>query len=824
MNLENIGKDCPCYEVDCSDIMFDIGEFCGLPPNNGKLTIQVNGSTVGDFSANQQEDETINITTPTSQDIADAVAGEALLREQADNTLQANIDAEELARQRADREIQAVLDGESLARVDGDKNLQSQIDAIASKSDVVDVVGTYAELQAYDTSKLDDNDVVKVLDDSTHNDSMTYYRWNETTQTWSYIGQESPYYSKSQTDTLLAQKQDNLTAGTGITLNGSTISADTTVLAEKSELDNYAEKSNTYTKSEVDTLVEPKLSVDVVDSLPAVGEENKLYLTPKAHTTQTATGNPITATITDDAGQIEDFQLDGDTYQQSYEGWNIIDVDFESVTSYGVTKTLNADKTITLNGKINAGLNFTFGKDISFDTSSQYTLKVEVLRGSSTPYTNDGLPNHQWAVMVNMGLQSLGWQSYAIMCADNITTVTFTPAQSTGQPRFWFGYNASTADETTGIFNDYTLRISVKKGTTISGYEPYVGGIASPNPSYPQPIQVVTGEQTVEIVGKNLFDKDKALDNYFYTTTGSKSTYSKAQFCNNEFVSTGDKITMSFSAAHDKQSGSNIEANVRIVQYDASGNFISRLMSRTNGHTFTLDANTKSFILCVDNGSDAWFDDLQVEYGSTATSYAPYSKQTLPLDLGSIELCKLGTYQDYIYKDGDTWKVHKATGKVVLSSIRWYDYANSLKRTDVNPIADMLYVQNNQQVGVGLTEGFKIRRGAGLSSAELLGYFAIDTNRIAFNVGSGGNDPSGNLYYALATPTDTEITDATLISQLNAIASASLENGSNTITNTATGSNLAGDMEVDYFGYDPTNRYDKWLWLDINNAYEKLGS
>ena len=132
MNLENIGKDCPCYEVDCSDIMFDIGEFCGLPPNNGKLTIQVNGSTVGDFSANQQEDETINITTPTSQDSADAVAGEALLRQQVDNTLQANIDAEELARQRADREIQAVLDEESLARVNGDKNLQSQIDAIAS--------------------------------------------------------------------------------------------------------------------------------------------------------------------------------------------------------------------------------------------------------------------------------------------------------------------------------------------------------------------------------------------------------------------------------------------------------------------------------------------------------------------------------------------------------------------------------------------------------------------------------------------------------------------------------------------------------------------
>ena len=256
--------------------------------------------------------------------------------------------------------------------------------------------------------------------------------------------------------------------------------------------------------------------------------------------------------VWDEKGMVSDGQslnlngINGDTFQQSYEGWNIIDVDFENITSGGVTKTLNADKTITLNGKINAGLNFTFGKNISFDTSSQYTLRVEVLRGSSTPYTNDGLPNHQWAIMVNMGLSSQGWQSYAIKCADNITTVTFTPAQSTGEPRFWFGYNASTSDETTGIFDDYTLRISVKKGTTISDYEPFVGGQASPNPDYPQTIQTVAGSQTITIAGTNY-----------------------------------------------------------------------------------------------------------------------------PLDLGTIELCELGAYQDRIFKDGSDWKIHKETGKIALSSITW---------------------------------------------------------------------------------------------------------------------------------------------------------
>ena len=686
MNLENIGKDCPCYEVDCSDIMFDIGEFCGLPPNNGKLTIQVNGSTVGDFSANQQEDETINITTPTSQDIADAVDGEARLRAEADNTLQSNINAEELARQRADRDIQAVLDGESLARVNEDRNLQSQIDAIASKSDVVDVVGTYAELQAYDTSKLSDNDVVKVLDDSTHNDAMTYYRWNKTTQTWSYIGQESPYYSKSQMDVLLGQKQDNLTAGTGITLNGSTISADTTVLAEKSELSNYAEKSDTYTKTEVDNLVEPKLSVEVVEQLPVQGEQNKLYLTGKAHTTQTATGNPITATVTDGAGQIEDFQLDGDTFQQTYSGKNLFDREtygtFVGWASQGEIKNYG-NRAFYI--QCRPGTTYTIQKMLAepaersrcqiFTTSDEPAVGVPVIGVLFS--TNNAT---QATVTTQSGANYLCVVCYEVV-ADTITTI-----------------------------QEMADSIMIEEGATASPYEPYVGGIASPNPTYPQPIQVVTGSQTVAINGTNY-----------------------------------------------------------------------------------------------------------------------------PLDLGTIELCKLGTYQDYIYKDGDTWKVHKATDRFVFAeaiesgmskqSLGFvYNATNnplSGHTTTLGGFCSHFGVENTTTDWTGLNK-------VGISSSGALWFMTTNTpggdTRSYSQFANWLSNNKVAIYYALATPTDTAITDTTLISQLNAIASASLENGSNTITNSATGSNLAGDMEVDYFGYDPTNRYDKWLWLNINNAYEKLGS
>lgn len=89
--------------------------------------------------------------------------------------------------------------------------LQQQIDAITSASDVFDVVGTYAELQAYDKTTVPINDIIKVLQDSTHNNAATYYRLVEESgggTDWQYIGSEGPYYTKSEIDTDFATKAE----------------------------------------------------------------------------------------------------------------------------------------------------------------------------------------------------------------------------------------------------------------------------------------------------------------------------------------------------------------------------------------------------------------------------------------------------------------------------------------------------------------------------------------------------------------------------------------------------------------------------------------
>lgn len=156
----------------------------------------------------------------------------------------------------------------------------------------------------------------------------------------------------------------------------------------------------------------------------------------------------------------------------------------------------------------------------------------------------------------------------------------------------------------------------------------------TPTPDNPVEIESVTGRQEIEICGKNLFDKDKSLDNYYYTASGETAIYNKNQFFNKKIKPLSNKITISYTNRYNLQNGSSIIAYVRIVQFDSNNNFISRLMNNNNNYTFTLDNNTAYFILCVDNGTDAYFENLQIEQGSTATTYEPYQSQEYDINLG----------------------------------------------------------------------------------------------------------------------------------------------------------------------------------------------
>lgn len=105
-----------------------------------------------------------------------------------------------------------VADGDLANKGYVDGSIQSLKEEIEERSDVTDIVGTYQDLEDYDTSTLALNDIVKVLQDSTHSNAMSYYRWLGSNDGWEYIGSEGPYPTISEMNTALSAKVDKTTS------------------------------------------------------------------------------------------------------------------------------------------------------------------------------------------------------------------------------------------------------------------------------------------------------------------------------------------------------------------------------------------------------------------------------------------------------------------------------------------------------------------------------------------------------------------------------------------------------------------------------------
>lgn len=150
--------------------------------------------------------------------------------------------------------------------------------------------------------------------------------------------------------------------------------------------------------------------------------------------------------------------------------------------------------------------------------------------------------------------------------------------------------------------------------------------------------------------------------------------------------------------------------------------------------------------------------------------------EVFPISLGTAELCKLGNYQDYIYKSGDDWYVHKGVGKAILNgasgwSIAQTGTANYYYR--YRYLADFVYdgtntnwIANNgtpAQVGSATTaEGIFL-----VNSGEIRIRYGAEVSLDAWKAQLASSPMI--FYYQLSTPTDTKITDSILISQLDAI-------------------------------------------------------
>ena len=368
--------------------------------------------------------------------------------------------------------------------------------------------------------------------------------------------------------------------------------------------------------------------------------------------------------------------------------------------------------------------------------------------------------------------------------------------------------------------------IQIEAGSTASDYEIYTGGNPAPNPDYPQLIETVTGEQTVKITGKNLLNPNKA------TTTSHGMTLTNNGDGSFGVSGTTDAIaTIGFSAAYSIHliAGQTYAISVNNPIAGEGQNMQVRLHKNGGGVYGTLTLNTvnKTRIYTPTENMDAYLEirvasgyqipsgftvKPQIELGNQASEFEQYQEQSQIINLGSIELAKIPNtqYEDKPVKVGDTWYIHKMVGKKVITSIDRL-YATTGEGFIGAQISATDMMSNSRTTG--LCDKLTPRQSPSNATVECITYGAnnqiiyivLKSSRISDNTVSGWNayltENPYTVYYALATPVDEEITDATLIEQLEALAEAHSYKGRTHINATATGNNaphiIAAEVGVD---------------------------
>lgn len=320
--------------------------------------------------------------------------------------------------------------------------------------------------------------------------------------------------------------------------------------------------------------------------------------------------------------------------------------------------------------------------------------------------------------------------------------------------------------------------------------------------------------------GKNQFDIN-TLAKGDITVVDGVATGTAGQFYTRfqngiTLTNTSPVMSITATAYRDGESSSGNGMIFRAVYTDTTfDNILTFPNSTTSATTLTGSTdNTKTLdkivLIYGSGGSTVWhISNVQVEAGSTPTAYEPYvggipapnpdypqdvnvvtGEQTVTLsdgvnshnytvNLGSIELCKIDNYQDYIYKSGDDWYVHKELGKYTFDGNETITYNASnhgfiIRTTDLPS-----YLPNlaNPPM-VGLSTHFKVNTTTstwvsdntiGLSSTSTFWCKATSFATSQQNCTTWLTNNTPTIYYGFATPTDTKITDDTLIAQLNAI-------------------------------------------------------
>lgn len=310
--------------------------------------------------------------------------------------------------------------------------------------------------------------------------------------------------------------------------------------------------------------------------------------------------------------------------QGSTTGKNLAKIESSYLTeSSGITPTYNATTgAITLTGT-KSGINlveFTSQIPISLEANKTYTLSIKN------------------AISYNLNL-SLSNGAGAIINA-GFTSISVTPSVAITNYKL---YLSSVPD---GTSVNETLYVQIEEGSTASNFEPYYG--TSPNPIHAEPIHTISGSNTIKVEGSNLLNRTTCVENKALVWSDG-TTYNQTNSLSSDYIkiNVNDKVSMNY--------------NSQIMFYDISKNYLGNLNPEGTALTKYTGIETNSFTVPsgyniaymrlgfrtgANNNENMTAVNIMVNLGDTLLPYTPYTLQQADINLGNIEYCKIGNYED----------------------------------------------------------------------------------------------------------------------------------------------------------------------------------
>ena len=386
-----------------------------------------------------------------------------------------------------------------------------------------------------------------------------------------------------------------------------------------------------------------------------VAEDGTLQLT--AQTTDSILKNSH-------AGSIKINEVLGNCEQTQYTGRNLIPYPYYETTheDNGITFTDNGDGSVTMDGTATGDSQFIFMSrhaDTMTLKAGTYTISGGCPEGGSmSTYRTIVSKNDAEGVASNFGYDLGKGLTFDVDGTETaIGVVMFINGGTT--------------------VSNLTFRPQLELGSAATDYEPYVGGIPSPNPDYPQEIKSVEVSE-FKTVGKNWINlstlknintgitvEEINLDTGYVKVVFENAPAKNACFSYKFSLIDGEKYTFSSNIIATASSG----ISVYVMVVDAvTGVWVRNYSSGT----FVASSEYKySFVIQNNTGAELSgtieVDSIQLERGDTVTNYSPYQEKSVTLSQ-TYTLHGIDDAKDKIVKRDGVWGIERNVARVTLNS------------------------------------------------------------------------------------------------------------------------------------------------------------